>query len=84
MRLPTRGMNQQQQRRARQRELFKKKLSTARQQHPDASWLPYPNQDHLHINTLRNYATQINQGRLLGAGYEARVRQSVLYVREQR
>ncbi|SDR77155.1 hypothetical protein [Corynebacterium timonense] len=48
---------------------------------PNESWLPFPNQKRLTPGTRRTYRNRINNGELLGTGFEGRIHDGYLYAR---
>lgn len=73
--LPPRALNRKQKRDKRRDDKFKRTLEDGLV-HPFHTRYPNP-------NTANNVAWRINTGRKLGPGYEAHVRDGVIYVRQE-
>lgn len=53
----------------------------ATEEPPEQAWAKWPTK--LATSTARAYVTRINNGQLLGAGYQATTRNTTLYVRKR-
>lgn len=71
--LPPRALNRRQQR-------HKTRLARFTTLLQDGQWHPWPTK--ISTNTANSYAYTIRQGYKLGPGYQAHVRQGVLYVKK--